>query len=313
MSKVLVTGGAGFVGSHLVEDLIGRGFEVAVLDNMSTGSLNNLKHVMTKDADLRILEGDIINPEDVEDAINGSEYVFHLAAIRSVPKSIDDPVSVNRANITGTLNVLEACRGKGVKRVIYAGSSSAYGHGQGPVSPYAVSKLAGAMYCKVYSEVFDLDTVELRFFNLFGSRQVTSGEYAPVIPRFIDRAMRGSSLNIHGDGSQAKDFTHVDNVVHACILAMNADETKGESVDIGCGRSVKGIDIARKIWTACQPDAKEIPINFEPPRKGDVQRSCANLCDLVIDYAHTTDFDFGLAKTIEWYKSEEGLEWVKNQ
>ncbi len=314
MSKVLVTGGAGFIGSHLVDALLEKGFEVAVIDNFSTGRKANLEHHIGTDADLVVYEGDITCDEDVEDAINGSEYVFHLAAIRSVPKSIDDPVAVNRVNITGTLKVLEACRKRDVKRVIFAGSSSVYGHGNGPVSPYAVTKMAGSNYCKAYAEVFGLDTIDLRFFNVFGARQETKGKYAPVIPKFIALALDGNPLSIHGDGRQAKDFTHVDNIVHANILAMGVEKTYGNHVDIGCEKSIEVLKIAGKIWGLCQDnDDTEMPVIFEKERAGDVRRSCAYLRHEhgVVDYDPIVDFDTGLAKTVAWYKSEEGQAWLK--
>lgn len=312
--KVLVTGGAGFIGSHLVDALLNKGLEVAVIDNFSTGAKKNLEHHIGTDADLVVYEGDIIDDEYIEDSINGAEYVFHLAAIRSVPKSIDDPVAVNRANITGTLKVLEACRKREVKRVIFAGSSSVYGKGDGPISPYAVTKMAGANYCRAYSEVFGLDTVDLRFFNVFGARQETKGKYAPVIPKFIALALEGKPLPIHGDGRQAKDFTHVDNVVHANILAMEAEETCGKHVDIGCEKPIEVLKIAGKIWGLCQEeDAIEMPVVFEKERKGDVRKSYAYLEHHILDYDPVVDFDTGLAKTVAWYKSEEGQSWVQRK
>ena len=312
MSKVLVTGGAGFIGAHLVDALLARGLEVAVIDNFSTGSKKNLEHHIGTDADLVVYEGDITVDEDIEDAINGAEYVFHLAAIRSVPKSITDPAAVNWVNITGTLKVLEACRKREVKRVIFAGSSSVYGHGEGPVSPYAVTKMAGSNYCKAYSEVFGLDTVDLRFFNAFGTRQETKGKYVPVIPKFIALALEGKPLPIHGDGRQAKDFTHVDNIVHANILAMETEGTLGRYVDVGCEKPIELLKVAGKIWGLCQDDqAVEMPIIFEKERVGDVRKSCAYLEHRVVDYDPIVDFDTGLAKTVAWYKSEEGQKWLK--
>ena len=314
MKKVLCTGGAGFIGSHLVEALLKEGHEVSILDNFSTGSMENIRHLMSDEADLRVIRGDVRDEVDVEDAINGSEYIFHLAAIRSVPKSLEEPKKVHDSNATGTLNVLDAARKAGIKRVIYAGSSSEHGEkGSGPRSPYAASKFAGTNYCQAYYESFGLETITLRYFNVFGARQTPKSKYAAVVPIFIEKILAGKPVPIHGDGEQAKDLTHVDNVVYANLQAMKAEKTTGQAVDIGCGWPLSVLDLAKRIHKICGTD--NLQLEFEKPRDGDVMRSEADWFEAndCIGYEPQVDSGMGLEKTIEWWQSDAGQEWLQKQ
>jgi len=314
MGKVLVSGGCGFIGSHLVEALLKEGHEVSILDNFSTGSMENIRHLMSDEADLRVIRADVRDEIDVEDAINGSEYIFHLAAIRSVPKSLEEPRKVHEANATGTLNVLEAARKTNVKRVVFAGSSSEHGENKsGPRSPYAVSKCAGTNYCQAYYESFGLETISLRYFNVFGARQTPKSKYAAVVPIFIERIMAGLPVLIQGDGNQAKDFTHVDNVVFANMQAMKAEETHGQAVDIGCGRPTSVLALAKTIHELCGHG--NLQLEFTDPRPGDVRRSQADWIDADrdIEYEPKVNFKVGIEKTIAWWQSDEGQEWLKKQ
>jgi len=247
----LVTGGAGFIGSHLVEELVLRGRPVRVLDNFSSGRLENLAGLLDR---IEVIEADILAERALEAAMRGVERVFHQAALGSVPRSIDDPFTTNRVNVDGTLNVLRAARDAGCRRVVYASSSSVYGDGGAPVqredlptrpvSPYAVSKLAAEQYCRVFTRVYGLPTVALRYFNVFGPRQNPASQYAAVIARFVQAALAGESLPIHGDGRQSRDFTHVRNVVLANCLAGESDAAVGEAINIACGERHTILDIA---------------------------------------------------------------------
>jgi len=253
--RFLVTGGAGFIGSHIVERLLADGHAVRVLDNFSSGSLLNL--VFAEDAELEIVRGDVRDLACVEATAAGVEVIFHQAAMRSVPQSVADPLGTNASNVTGTLHVLEAARRQGVRRVVYASSSSVYGERldlpkretqvPAPISPYGVSKLAGEEYAAVWNRLYGVETVGLRYFNVFGPRQDPASEYAAVIPKFVLAALEGRPVEIHGDGAQSRDFTEVENVVEANVLAADADGAGGEVFNVGCGARVSLLDIVGKL------------------------------------------------------------------
>src|SRR5258706_6038390 len=250
--KCLVTGGAGFIGSHIVDALLRRGEAVRVLDNMSTGQPETIKNFGSK---IEFVQGDLRETPDLERAVAGFEVVLHEAALRSVPRSIDDPSATNEVNIDGTLALLLAARAARVKRVVYASSSSAYGDQQtfpqvetmrcAPLSPYAVSKLTGELYSIVFSRTFGLETVSLRYFNVFGPRQHPESQYAAVIPKFMQSARQGTPLEVHSDGKQSRDFTFIENVVQANLLAAVKSKASGEFFNIANGKNYSLLDIIR--------------------------------------------------------------------
>jgi UDP-glucose 4-epimerase len=280
-SIVSVTGGGGFIGSHLADRLCRDGYRVRVLDNFATGRRENLMHLNN---DIELVEGDIQSQEWVYDAIRGSELVFHAAALPSVPRSIQDPLTSNASNITGTLNVLLAARDEGVRRVIFASSSSIYGANSDlpkredmpvlPIAPYAVAKLAAEGYCRAFFEVYGLETVSLRYFNVFGPRQDPLSQYAAVIPSFITAFLEGRQPVVYGDGEQSRDFTYVDNAVEASLLAAEAQGVAGETFNIACGErtSLNGLLDAFEALTGRQADA-----NYVAPRPGEVRHSLADI------------------------------------
>ena len=241
-SIFVVTGGAGFIGSHIASTLVEQGESVRVFDNFSTGKQENLAAFRDR---VEIVNGDLRNPEDCQKAVNGADYVLHQAALPSVPKSVENPVLTNENNITGTLNLLVAARDAGVKRVVYAASSSAYGDNPTlpkvetmapqPMSPYAIQKYVGELYCRNFFTLYGLETVALRYFNVFGPRQDPTSQYAAVIPRFITALAQGVPPTIYGDGEQSRDFTYIDNVVKANILAARAEGAAGEMMNFACG------------------------------------------------------------------------------
>jgi nucleoside-diphosphate-sugar epimerase len=304
----LVTGGAGFIGSHLVEELVRRGGPVRVLDNFSTASIENLASVLDR---IELVEGDILDEDTVRAAMRGVRRVFHQAALRSVPRSVDDPVSSNRVNVDGTLNVLMAARAAGVQRVVYASSSSVYGTANcvplsedvvpRPVSPYAVSKLAGEYYCQVFTRIYSLPTVGLRYFNVFGPRQDPESMYAAVIPRFIEAALRGEHLEVHGDGLQSRDFTDVRNVVAANCLAAQRDEAVGEVFNVACGQQHSLMDIIQMIGRELPVGARPIHWHHTQGRAGDVRHTRADLtkAERRLGYRVVVGFEAGLRDTLE--------------
>ncbi|MCD6379882.1 SDR family oxidoreductase [bacterium] len=313
MSKYLVTGGAGFIGSNIVEELVNRGETVTVLDNFLTGYMNNIKPFLN---DIRLIQGDIREVGIVKKAMEGVDYVLHQAALASVPRSIDDPILVNDVNVNGTLNVLEEARKAGVKCLVYAASSSAYGDSEispkeedlkpSPLSPYAVSKLVGEHYCSVYSKVFGLPTVCLRYFNVFGPRQDPKSQYAAVVPIFISKLLGNNRPEIFGDGEQSRDFTYVKNVVNANILASkSAGSAAGEMVNIACGGEYTVNDLFKHINKYLGKDSEP---KYSASRAGDVKHSLADISKAmkIIDYSIEVSFEEGLEKTIEWYKRQLG-------
>jgi UDP-glucose 4-epimerase len=278
---VLVTGGGGFIGSHLVERLCGDGYRVRVLDNFSTGRRENLLSLID---DIELVEGDIQSYERVHRAIQGAELVFHAAALPSVPRSVQDPLTSNASNITGTLNVLLAARDEGVRRVVFASSSSIYGANSDlpkredmpahPIAPYAVAKLAAEGYCRAFFEVYGLETVSLRYFNVFGPRQDPLSQYAAVIPSFVTAFLEERQPLVYGDGEQSRDFTYVDNAVEASLLAAAAPGVAGETFNIACGErtSLNTLLDALESLSGRQGGAE-----YVAPRPGDVRHSLADI------------------------------------
>jgi nucleoside-diphosphate-sugar epimerase len=316
MRQFLVTGGAGFIGSHLVERLLADGHAVRVLDNFSTGKRENLafKAAASAGRRLEVIEGDLRDRLAVRQASEGVEVVFHQAALASVQRSIDDPELVNAVNVGGTLHVLEAARAAGVRRVVFAGSSSVYGDAQElpkhegqrpvPISPYGVSKLAGEEYVRVFHHVYQLETVTLRYFNVFGPRQTADSEYAAVIPIFLSRIFRGERPIIYGDGEQSRDFTFIADVVAANLKAADAPRAAGQTMNIACGarHTVKSLCLALIELSGFDSS----PIHADP-RPGDVRHSEADVSRArdLIGYAPAIDFATGLRRTFEWFRSVE--------
>jgi UDP-glucose 4-epimerase len=309
MSVCLVTGGAGFIGSHLVDALLARGHRVRVLDNFSTGSWENLAAAAGR---VEILEGDLTRPADVRRAAEGVEVIFHQGALASVPRSVADPLATHEACATGTLHVLQAARGAGVRRVVYAASSSAYGNSTGPakredqltnpLSPYAVAKLAGEDYCAAFTEVYGLETVRLRYFNIFGPRQPPDSPYAAVIPLFISALASGRSPVVHGDGRQARDFTYVDNAVQANLLAADAPSVSGKVYNVGCGRSTSLLELIAALNELLGTQIQ--PVHTDP-RPGDVRTSLADISRARADLGYLPSINFmeGLRRSVGWYTS----------
>ena len=308
MTFYLVTGGAGFIGSHIVEELIRRGEPVRVLDNFSTGRRENIAPFLEH---IELIEGDLRDLPTVHRAVEGVDYVLHQAALSSVPRSVADPLASNAANVTGTLHLLVAARDAGVKRVVYASSSSAYGDSPtlpkqedmptAPKSPYAVSKLAGEQYCRAFTEVYGLETVSLRYFNVFGPRQDPASQYAAVIPKFITAMLQGEPPTVYGDGHQSRDFTYVANVVHANLLAATAPGVAGRVFNVACGQRYTLLDLIAILNEIL--DTHITPIHTDP-RPGDVRHSLADVtaAQEALGYRAEMDFREGLRRTVVWYR-----------
>jgi UDP-glucose 4-epimerase len=313
MTVCLVTGGAGFIGSHLVEALVERGDTVRVLDNFSTGILSNLDRVRDR---IHILDGDITDLEMVQTAMEGVQVVFHQAALASVPRSIANPLATHQACTTGTLHVLLAARDAGVRRVVYAASSSAYGglrrlpkcEGDPtlPLSPYAVAKLTGEQYCAVFAGVYGLETVRLRYFNVFGPRQSPDSPYAAVIPKFIEAMSQGRSPVIHGDGQQSRDFTFVADVVQANLLAAETPGVSGKVYNIACGQRTSLLEVVAHLNDLLGTDIKPTHTDARP---GDVRHSQASIdaARRDLDYEPTTTIVTGLRHCLEWWQQRQAL------
>jgi len=307
----MVTGGAGFIGSNVAEGLVRRGDRVRVFDNFSTGRRENLAGL----EGVEIVEGDLRDPEQVRGAVAGVEGVFHQAALRSVPRSVDDPVSTNDVNVGGTLNLLMACREAKVRRVVYASSSSAYGDDPAlpkvetlpanPISPYAVSKLAAEHYCRTFARLYGLETVSLRYFNVFGPRQNPESKYSAVIPRFLQLALEGQPLEIHGDGEQSRDFTYIDNVVQGNLLAMDTPGVSGEVFNVACGTRHSLLAIAEAIGAFL---GRELPRQHTPPRAGDVKHTLADIskAERLLGYRPQVAFADGIRRTCEYFVERFG-------
>jgi len=309
MARCLVTGGAGFIGSHLVDALVGAGHEVTVIDNLFTGRKENLEASFDR---IRFVLGDIRDVETLKDCMEGQDFVFHLAAIPSVQRSLADPLGTASVNVMGTLNVLVCARDARVKRVIFASSSSVYGDTKtfpevetlpvNPLSPYACSKASCEMFCRVFSSIYDMEVVSLRFFNVFGPRQDPHSEYSAVIPKFISALLQGRPPVVFGTGEQSRDFCYVENVVQANILAMEAKGVSGKTFNVACGETHSLLELLAHLQEIT--DCRVSP-TFAPPRKGDVPRSHASIDAIskALNYKVFVSFREGLERTVAWYKS----------
>lgn len=308
MTNVLVTGGAGFIGSHIVAALVQRGDSVRVLDNLCTGFARNLDIF---GGAVEFVEGDVSDPAVVAIAVKGVEVVFHEAALASVPLSVERPLDSNQACVTGTVNVLEQARLAGVRRVVYAASSAAYGDRPNSskretdlpmtLSPYAAAKLAGELYCHAFFHTHGLETVCLRYFNVFGPRQDPNSPYSAVIPLFITKILSGETPVIYGDGLQSRDFTYVENVVHGNLLAADADDAPGLTINMADGRSTTLLQLLAALRELLERDITPI---HEPPRQGDVRDSLADITVArnVLGYEPKIDFEEGLRRSIDYYR-----------
>ena len=306
MSLNLVTGGAGFIGSNIVAELVRQKKRVRVLDNFATGRRENL---IPFGKDVELIEGSLTDLETVRLAVRGVDVVFHQAALPSVPRSIDQPINCNEVNIGGTLNVFVASKDEGVRRVIIASSSSVYGNTEvqpkdegmspRPLSPYAVSKLAGESYASVFSRVYGLQTVALRYFNVFGPRQNPHSQYAAVIPRFIKAMSRGERPVIYGDGLQSRDFSYVENVVQANLLAAEAPSVGGELMNIACGEAHSLLNLVEILNRLLGTNISPV---FEPARKGEVLHSLASIsrAHRLLGYKPSVLWEEGLKRTLDW-------------
>lgn len=307
MAHYLVTGGCGFVGSHLVEALVEKGDRVRVFDNCSTGKAENIAHLKNR---IELIDGDLRELDAVQQAVANVDYVLHQGARPSVARSVADPILSNNVNINGTLNLLVAARDAGVKRVVYAASSSAYGNtptlprsealAPQPASPYAITKYVGECYCRVFTQVFGLETVALRYFNIFGPRQNPTSQYSAVIPKFIHTYLHGNSPTIEGDGEQSRDFTYIANAVHANLLACHAEGVAGEMFNIGCGQQTSINTLAGLIGEMMGTDAKPV---YTASRPGDVRHSCADIgkAQQLLGYEPKVELKAGLQRTIDWF------------
>jgi len=307
--KYLVTGGAGFIGSNIVREILEQGKEVRVLDNFATGKRENILAYMGK-KNFELIEGDLRSFHTVRNAVRGVDYVLHQGALPSVPRSITDPITTNDVNILGTLNVLEAAKEFGVKKVVLASSSSVYGNSAAlpkredmpvaPLSPYALSKYSAERYCQIYYKLYGLNTIGLRYFNVFGKNQDPTSQYSAVIPKFIQAIINDKPPVIFGDGKQSRDFTFVSNNVNANLLACNSESAVGEVINIACGESYTLIELVELINTILNKNIEPV---FEKPKKGDVLHSLADITKAkkLLDYKVTVSFKEGLEKTIEYY------------
>ncbi|MBU4343435.1 MAG: SDR family oxidoreductase [Candidatus Omnitrophica bacterium] len=305
--KFLVTGGAGFIGSHIVDALVKNGDKVKVIDDFSSGARENLQGAIDK---IELIEDDIRDKAVVGSLMQGIDYVLHQAALRSVPKSLGNPELYNDVNINGTLNILTAARDAKVKRVVFASSSSIYGETDKLpekedflpllISPYALTKLAGEYYCRIFSQIYGLETASLRYFNVFGPRQSLENEYAVVIPKFITCMLKDEEPPIHGDGKQTRDFTYVENVVHANIKAATAPGIKCEVFNIACGKAFSVLDIVKYVNKILKKDIKP---KLGPIRQGDVKYTLADISKArkLIKFEPKIGFEEGLVKAVEYF------------
>jgi nucleoside-diphosphate-sugar epimerase len=311
MARYLITGGAGFIGSNLARRLIDLGEEVVIIDDFSTGKRENLEDIADS---VKVVEGDICDIATVREATEGADYVLHHAAVVSVPRSIEDPLRSNAVNIDGTLNCLEAAREAGVKRFVYAASSSAYGDSAelpkredtvpNPLSPYGVAKLVGEMYCKVYYDIYGLETVSLRYFNIFGPYQDPHSQYAAVIPIFITKLLQGERPVIYGDGEQSRDFTFIENAVEANLGAVRSGKAPGHVVNVACGSRFTLNSMLEKLRDLT---GSTIDAIYADPRPGDIKHSQGDItvaADL-LGYDPKISFEEGLRQTVEWFRQTQ--------
>ena len=310
MAHYLVTGGAGFIGSHLAEELIRRGERVRVVDSLITGKRDNLAHL----PQVEFLEGDLADPAVAHRAVAGVDYVLHQAAIPSVPRSVQDPITSNRANIDAALNVLVAARDARVKRLVYAGSSSAYGNtptlpkvetmAPAPLSPYALQKLVAEQYCQMFTQLYGLETATTRYFNVFGPRQDPSSAYSGVISLFISALCEGRAPRIYGDGEQTRDFTYVGNVVDGVLRACHAEAVSGEVINVATGGRISLNQLFQVVRTLT--GAKVEP-TYDEPRAGDVKDSQADISKAhrLLGYTPIVSFEEGLNRTVAWYRASQ--------
>ena len=308
MSNYLVTGGAGFIGSHLTEELLRRGERVRVVDSLITGHRKNLAHL----TGIEFQEGDLADLAVAKRAVDGIDYVLHQAAIPSVPRSVEDPITSNRANIDSTLNVLVAARDAGVKRVVYAGSSSAYGNtptlpkhedmAPNPLSPYALQKLVGEQYMQMFTALYGLETVTIRYFNVFGPRQDPSSPYSGVISVFAKALLGNIAPTIYGDGEQTRDFTYVANVVDGVLRAVKAPEASGKVVNVATGSR---ISLNTLFETMRDAVGSRLDVKYGPVRHGDVKDSLADItrARTLLGYEPSVSLEEGLKKTLDWYRT----------
>ena len=305
--KFLVTGGAGFIGSNIVEELLKRGHTVRVLDNFATGKRENLKEF---EKDIELMEGDIRSYHIVRQAVKDIEVILHQAALPSVPRSINDPITTNEVNVMGTLNILDAAKDEGVKRIVYASSSSVYGDNPelpkredmlpNPLSPYAVSKLAGEKYCQVFGKLYGIETVILRYFNVFGPRQDPNSQYSAVIPKFIKAMKENKQPIVYGEGTQSSDFTYVSNVVEGNILAATKEIESGLVMNCATHGQITVNELVKKINELL---GKNIKAKYEKPRPGEIKHSFAdiNLIKNKLNWQPKYTFDKGIMLTLNYY------------
>jgi nucleoside-diphosphate-sugar epimerase len=316
MAEYLVTGGAGFIGSNIVETLVAEGRTVRVLDNFSSGKRESIAPFLDR---IELIEGDLRRPDDVRRAVDGVTYVLHFGAVPSVPRSVDDPLTTNEANVTGTLNLLLAARDAGAKRLVFSSSSSVYGNTPtlpkeesmptSPLSPYAASKLIGEHYCRMFTELYGFETISLRYFNVFGPRQDPTSQYAAVVPIFIERLAHGRAPDVHGDGLQTRDFTYVADVVRANLLACAAPPVAaGHVFNVACHQQITVLDLFRTIRSlvaAARPASRAAAVepNHTAPRAGDVRDSFADITRAreLLGYEPKWSLEDGLAKTVEHF------------
>ena len=311
MKKVLVTGGAGFIGSNLVDALLANGgYEVRVLDNFSTGHRANLAHCISS---IDLIEGDMRDMEVVETAVQDIDCILHEAALPSVPRSVKAPVTTNDVNVGGTLKLFSAARKAGVKKIVFASSSSVYGDNPElpkhedmtpkPMSPYAVTKLTGEHYLRVFASLYGLETLAIRYFNVFGPRQDPNSQYSGVIAKFMHAALFDETCVINGDGLQARDFTFIDNVVDANLRALSTPGLNGQVINVACGTCITLLDLLKAVEGA---SGKKLRVEHGPERAGDVRFSHAAIdaAHELLGYSPSVPFDEGIKRTFDWYKQE---------
>ncbi|MBB3047839.1 UDP-glucose 4-epimerase [Litorivivens lipolytica] len=303
--RTLVTGGAGFIGSHIVRHLLARGDEVIVLDNFSTGKRENIE-----DLDITLIEADIRDINAVKESVREVDTVFHQAALCSVARSVKDPISTHSVNASGTLNVFEASRLAGVRRVVYASSSSVYGESQtlpkresmptSPLSPYAVSKLSTEYYGELYGRMYGLETVGLRYFNVFGPRQDPNSDYAAVIPKFVKALLEKKTIQMYGDGTQTRDFTYIDNVVQANLLAAISPTAPGQAINVACGNAWSLLELVATLESITH---EKTDIMFCESRPGDIKHSLAAIekAEEILGYKPIVQFAQGIRETLDWF------------